>query len=76
MAEGCSITAAAEKMGLHRNKIDEWVKQHPEFADAIRRGKSVRIFVLETKLLLASNSRSVAAAIFALKKACPEEWDG
>jgi hypothetical protein len=76
MSEGYSITAAAGKMGLHRDKIDEWAKQHPEFADAITRAKGARIFFLETKLLLASNAPSVKAAIFALKMACPQEWDG
>ena len=74
MADGYSVTAAAAKMGAHRDKINEWAKQHPEFADAVKRGKAVRLWKLETDLLRARNGTVVRARIFMLKNADPMEW--
>jgi hypothetical protein len=74
MANGHSVTAAAAKMGAHRDKINEWAKQHPEFADAVKRGKAVRLWKLETDLLRARNGSMVRACIFMLKNADPMEW--
>ena len=74
MAGGYSVTAAAGKMGEHRDKINQWAKQHPEFADAVKRGEAVRLWKLETDLLRARNSRVVRARIFMLKHADPVEW--
>ena len=76
MADGYSVTAAAAKMGAHRDKINEWAKQHPEFADAVKRGKSFRVWKLETDLLRARNGTVVRARIFMLEHAgCVEYRD-
>ena len=74
MAIGYSVTAAAAKMGVHRDKVHEWAKQHPEFADAIKRGEAVRVWKLETDLLRARNGSVVRASIFMLKHADRVEY--
>jgi hypothetical protein len=74
MADGYSVTAAAAKMGEHRDKINEWAKRHPEFADAIKRGNAVRVWKLETDLLRARSGSVVRARTFMLPHADPMEW--
>ena len=74
MADGYSASAAAAKMGAHRDQINEWAKQHPEFADAIKRGEAIRVWKLETDLLRARNGSVVRARIFMLKHADPHEY--
>jgi transposase-like protein len=74
MAEGHSVTAAAAQMGVVSSTIYNWAREHSEFSDALKRGMAARVLYLETKLLCANDAASVAAAMFALKNACPEEW--
>jgi hypothetical protein len=69
MADGYSLTAAAALMGLPREKIDEWQKRHPEFADAVKRGQAIRLGKLETDLLRARKSSVVRARKFMLEHA-------
>lgn len=71
---GYSLTAFAGMIGVCRDTLYEWGKQHPEFSDAIKRHRAVRVHFLETGLLEAKNGQSVTSRIFALKNACPEEW--
>src|SRR5690554_3298607 len=41
MADGKSITQFAAKIGVSRSTVYEWAEQHPEFSDALTRGKEV-----------------------------------
>jgi hypothetical protein len=74
MATGLSISAAAAAMGFHRDTIYEWADRHPEFSDALKRGRGVRVLRLEREMLAGESGPYVTARIFALKNACPEEW--
>jgi transposase-like protein len=74
MTQGYSITAAAGVLGVHRDTIYEWAERHPEFSDALKKGKARRVFKLETDLLHTTDGPTVTARIFALKNAAPEEW--
>jgi transposase len=38
LSEGLSIQAMAGEMGVCKDTIYEWMKVHPEFSDAIKRG--------------------------------------
>ena len=74
MREGYSLTAASAFIGIHRDTAHEWGRQHPEFSDAVKMGKALRVLKLEGDLLAAEDSPTVTSRIFALKNADPEEW--
>lgn len=40
MAEGASITSFAASVDVARSTINEWMEQHAEFSEAVRRGKA------------------------------------
>ena len=74
MSQGYSLTAAAALTGFHRQRAYEWEKKYPEFADAIRLAKGLRVAKLETDLLAAKDGPNVTSRIFALKNADALEW--
>jgi hypothetical protein len=74
MATGLSLAAAAAELGIHRQRVYEWVEKHPQFADTISLAKSKRQLFLERRLLSAEVSPIVTSTIFALKNAAGEDW--
>jgi hypothetical protein len=74
MGRGYSLTAYAGEIGVHRETLLNWGQEHPEFFDAIKRGKAARVKCLETTLLLGETGPKVTGHIFALKNADPDEW--
>ena len=74
MATGLSLAAAAAELGIHRQRVYDWVEKHPEFADTISLAKSKRQLFLERRLLSADQSPVVTSTIFALKNAAGEDW--
>lgn len=75
MATGLSLTAAAAELGVHRQRVYEWVDRHPEFADAIALAKGKRQLFLERRLFSSeTTSHGVTSTIFALKNAAPDDW--
>ena len=38
MSEGASITEIAAELGVVKSTIYEWIKEHPEFSNAIKKG--------------------------------------
>src|SRR5258705_3672251 len=40
LAQGQTVTAAAEKAGLHRTTIHHWIRNQPEFKAAVRTAQS------------------------------------
>lgn len=74
MATGHSLTSFAGLIRKGRETVYGWIGRHPAFADAVNRARAARITALETKLLTARRGGEVAAAIFALKNAEPDEW--
>lgn len=74
MAEGLSLAAAAAALGIHRQRVYEWVERHPEFADTIKLAQAKRQLFLERRLLSAESGPAVTSTIFALKNASPEDW--
>ncbi len=41
MSEGISITGVAAELGICKDTIHAWKKQHPEFGDALKRGSEL-----------------------------------
>jgi len=74
MGKGFSLTAFAGSIRVARDTIYEWIKAHPDFADAVSRAKPARVYSLEDKLLRARKGAETSAAQFALKNADPTEW--
>lgn len=74
MGRGYSVTALAGEIGVARETLYDWERNNPEFSDALKQSRSLRVRALETKLLTADVGPHVTASIFALKNAMPDEW--
>lgn len=74
MTEGLSLAAAAADIGIHRQRVYEWVERHPEFADTVKLAQAKRQLFLERRLLSADVGPVVTSTIFALKNAGAEDW--
>lgn len=74
MAAGLSLAAAASDLGVHRQRVYEWMERHPEFADTVKLAQVKRQAFLERRLLSAEAGPIVTSTIFALKNAGPEDW--
>jgi transposase-like protein len=42
MASGLSLAASAAELGIHRQRVYEWMERHPEFADTIKLAQAKR----------------------------------
>lgn len=74
MQSGLSLAASAAELGIHRQRVYEWLDRHPEFADTIRLAQAKRQLFLERRLLSAEAGPVVTSTIFALKNAGPDDW--
>lgn len=74
MASGLSLAASAAELGIHRQRVYEWMDRHPEFADTVKLAQAKRQLFLERRLLSADAGPVVTSTIFALKNAGPEDW--
>jgi hypothetical protein len=74
MRKGHSLSAFAGSIECARETVYEWMSKHPEFSEAVSRGRSMRLVPWEEKLMKCERGAEVAATIFALKNCDPEEW--
>lgn len=74
MQEGLSLAASAAELGIHRQRVYDWVDKHPEFADTVKLAQAKRQAFLERRLLKADTGPVVTSTIFALKNAGPDDW--
>ena len=74
MGDGYSLTAFAGEISVARSTINEWMKAHSEFSEAVKIGQAKRTRKLEQGLLSEEVGPKVTARIFALKNADPEGW--
>lgn len=74
MASGLSLAASAAELGIHRQRVYEWMDRHPDFADTVKLAQVKRQLFLERRLLSADSGPVVTSTIFALKNAGPEDW--
>ena len=74
MSSGLSLAASAAELGIHRQRVYEWMDRHPEFADTVKLAQAKRQLFLERRLLSADAGPVVTSTIFALKNAGPEDW--
>lgn len=75
MAGGLSLAAAAAEIGVHRQRVYEWVDRHPEFADTVKLAQAKRQLFLERRLLKDDlPGPQITSTIFALKNTNHEDW--
>ena len=49
--EGLTDEQIAEKIGIHRNTLNEWKKKYPDISDTLKKGKEVVDLQVENALL-------------------------
>ena len=74
MGEGYSLTAFAGHIGVSRSTVSDWIKAYPDFAAAVERARAARACRLEDEFLEGGTGAKVAAHVFALKNAAPDDW--
>lgn len=78
MAEGYSFTAFAGSIGVCRNTLDNWAKEHPEFLGARNRAKAQRLLHWEKSALKVAKdgggTGSAQIVAFGLKNMGDGEW--
>jgi hypothetical protein len=75
MGQGYSLTAFAGSIRVSRETVYEWERVIPEFSDAVKSARAMRVNSLEGGLLSKElGGPQITARIFALKNACPPEW--
>lgn len=76
LAQGFSLAVAAGDVGVTRQTLDNWTKEHPEFFDAVRigRAKGARVWEQRLAKLADTNEGNATGVIFGLKNRLPEDW--
>lgn len=76
MSEGASLTSFAAEIGVARDTISEWMKEHPEFSVSVKIAKAKCAAWWEK--LGRNNARdgggNATLVIFGLKNMAPDEW--
>lgn len=76
LSKGYSLAVLAGEIGVSRQTVDTWQNTHPEFLDAIKRGRAKGARVWEDRLakLADANVGNVTAVIFGLKNRLADDW--
>ena len=78
MSKGYSLTAFAGLIGVNRDTIHEWTKEHPEFSEAVTRAKAARLRNWEdVAIKMRTNGGGPGGAtitVFGLKNMGGDEW--
>ena len=77
LAGGKSLTTFGGKVGTHRDTLYEWASVHPDFSDAIKRGRSRGQELWEDRLanLALTAEGNATAVIFAMKNLYRDDWN-
>jgi transposase len=84
LAQGYSIAGVCADIGISRDTLYRWMKEHPEFSDSIKKGKELGQKKFETILLAKLSGKQIkdfdpkksdtACLIFALKTRFHKEY--
>lgn len=74
--DGLSITAFAGSIGVNRDTISQWAKDHDEFSVAVKNAKSACAYWWEKNRLQSESATGgqITAAIFSLKNHAPDDF--
>lgn len=77
MREGASMTAFAAEIGVHRGTLNEWMGVHPEFSEAVKKGKATCAAWWEKRAregALGAEQGNATLIIFGLKNMASDDW--
>lgn len=76
MRAGASVTSFAAEIDVARSTINEWAAVHPEFSEALSRGKAKCLAWWErtARTTAASGAGSATMIVFGLKNMGEEDW--
>lgn len=76
LARGHSLTAFAGEVGVAPHTLWNWCDEHPEFLQAVKKGRAKAVAFWERKLvnLAETGKGNATAVIFGLKNRAPEDW--
>lgn len=76
LSEGYTLASFGGIVGCSRDTLYEWAKVHPQFSDAIKRGRAAGQHKWETRLSKQAEegSGNTAAIIFAMKNLYKDDW--
>lgn len=72
--DGLSNEQIANNIGITRETLRVWRKEHPAISAAIKKGKEVIDYAVENALCTKALSGDVAAMIFWLTNRRPDKW--
>jgi len=76
LSQGHSLTGFAGHIGVTRETVWAWTKEHPEFANAVKAGQAKAVVWWEKRLadIVENGGGNVVAAIFGLKNRAADDW--
>jgi hypothetical protein len=76
MKDGASLTSFAASIEVARSTINEWIDAHPEFSEAVKRGKAgcAAWWEKQTRKLAVDGGGNATLCIFGLKNMAAEDW--
>lgn len=78
MREGASMASFAASIEVCRATLNVWANEHPEFLEAVKRGKAACASWWEERLrtiaLAGGSSAQATASIFGLKNMAADDW--
>lgn len=76
MAEGASMLSFAAEIDVDRSTLNEWMRQHPEFSQAVSRGKAKCAAWWERvgRNIAVTGEGNSTMAVFGLKNMGRDEW--
>lgn len=72
--DGLTDAQIAGKIGINVATLYEWKKRYPKINDALKKGKEVVDYAVESALLKKALSGDTTAMIFWLKNRRPDKW--
>ena len=76
LAEGFSVAALAGELGVVKSTVYEWMDNHEEFSDAVKRGQAKATLWWERRNIEFSKTGegNATSIIFGLKNRASDEW--
>lgn len=76
MRDGASLTSFAASIEVARSSINEWMEQHPEFSEAVKRGKALCAAWWEriARSGATGGNANPTLCIFGLKNMAADDW--
>ena len=72
--DGATDKILAQKMGIRESTLYEWKNRFSEISEALKKGKEIIDYEVESEMLKAIKAGNVTAMIFWLKNRQPEKW--